>query len=171
MSFPKRPSKPPGPVVAGGSRPPRSLSDAAAEAHAIAGGIVRPSAAPSSMNARKTVMLVDDDAAARGRLKALLEPHYTVVEAKDGMEAVELLGTIAPPNMVVTDVVMPRLDGFSFAKILRGNPLLRRIPVLFVSSRNSPTDVTQAISLGAVQYITKTTPVSEIVSKIRKILL
>ena len=111
------------------------------------------------------------DAAARTRLKTLLEPHYTVVEAKDGMEAVELLGTISPPNMVVTDVVMPRLDGFSLAKVLRGNPLLRRIPVLFVSSRNSPTDVTQAISLGAVQYITKTTPVSEIVSKIRKILL
>lgn len=174
MTIPKRPSKPPGPVpaVPGASRPPTSLRDAAAEAHAIAGGIVRPSTVPSAMAVRKVVLLVDDDAITRGRLKTALEPHYTVVEAKDGMEAVELIPTLgSPPAMLVTDVNMPRLDGFSLAKVIRGNAMWRRVPIMFISSRNSPTDVTQAMALGAIQYVQKTTPVSEIVAKIRKILL
>lgn len=105
----------------------------------------------------------------RARLKASLEPYYDVVEAKDGMEAVELSSKVAKPAMIVSDVVMPRVDGFTFAKIMRGNPVMKTVPIMFVSSRNSPQDVTQALVLGACQYVLKTTPIGEIVSKIRKI--
>jgi DNA-binding response OmpR family regulator len=65
---------------------------------------------------------------------------------------------------------MPRVDGFTLAKILRGNPVMKKVPIMFYSSRGSPQDVTQALVLGACQYVVKTTPVSELVSKIRKIL-
>jgi CheY-like chemotaxis protein len=148
------------------------MRDAMAEAQAITGGgLVRPSTSPASFAppGRKTILLVDDDAAMRTKLKAGLEPFYDIVEAKDGMEAVELTSKISTPAMIVSDVMMPRVDGFTLAKILRGNPTLRRVPIMFVSSRNSPQDVTQALVLGACQYVPKSTPVSEIVAKIRKI--
>jgi CheY-like chemotaxis protein len=118
---------------------------------------------------KKSILIVDDDVAMRAKLKAALEIYYEVIEAKDGMEAVELSSKIAKPAMIVSDVVMPRVDGFTLAKIMRGNPVMKTVPIMFVSSRNSPQDVTQALVLGACQYVLKTTPVSEIVSKIRKI--
>lgn len=155
------------------SQRPSNVRDALTEAHAVAGGAFGKVSAPAPkvQAGRKTVMVVDDDAAMRAKLRAELEPFYDVVEAKDGMEAVEMTAKIQPPAMIVTDVVMPRVDGFTLAKILRGNPVMKRVPIMFVSSRNSPQDVTQALVLGACHYFPKTTAVTEIVAKIRKIIL
>jgi CheY-like chemotaxis protein len=164
--------RPPAPTVGNSHRPPANLKDALTEARAISGaGIMRPSGAPASMAppARKTIMIVDDDAAMRARLRAGLEAFYEILEAKDGMEAVEMTAGMSMPAMIVCDVVMPRVDGFTLAKIMRGNPVMKKVPIMFVSSRNSPHDVTQALSLGACQYVLKTTPISDIVAKIRKI--
>jgi CheY-like chemotaxis protein len=185
MSDLKRPPSvsPPSPSAPGGTgprvtpsvRPPGNIRDALTEARAISGGasVTRSSSRPGSVApaAKKTVLIVDDDAAMRARLREGLAPYYEVVEAKDGMEAVEMTGKMPPPAMVVSDVVMPRLDGFTLAKILRSNPVLKKVPIMFVSSRNSPQDVTQALVLGACQYVPKTTAISEIVSKIRKIVV
>ncbi len=179
MTIPKRPTSnfppPPSarPPASGQSqRPPVNVKDALTEARAIAGGgLMRPSTAPNAMApvGRKTILLVDDDPAMRAKLRASLEPYYDILEAKDGMEAVEMSSKISPPAMIVSDVVMPRVDGFTLAKIMRGNPIMKKVPIMFVSSRNSPQDVTQALVLGACQYVLKTTPTSDIVSKIRKI--
>ncbi len=154
------------------SQRPSNVRDALTEAHAVAGGAFGKVSAPAprSSVARKTVMLVDDDAAMRAKLRAALEPFYDILEAKDGMEAVEMTAGIQPPAMVVCDVMMPRVDGFTLAKILRGNPVTKRVPIMFVSARHSAQDVTQALVLGACHYFPKTTPVGDIVAKIRKII-
>ncbi len=183
MSFPpKRPSIPANPattpsrpvsVPAGGpSVRPANIRDANAEAHALGGGAVgRPSATAARMTGRKTILLVDPDASLRARLRALLEAHYDVVEAKDGMEAVELTSSIQAPAMIVADTAMPRVDGFTLAKILRNNPVMKRVPIMFVSAQHSPQHVTQALVIGVSQYLPKTTPLAQIVEKIRKIVL
>lgn len=172
MTFPKRPTSNRPPSV-GPSQRPSNVKDALTEARAISGGnLARPSTGPGSMALpRKTILLVDDDAAMRAKLKTGLEPYYDVMEAKDGMEAVEVTSKGHTLAMIVSDVVMPRLDGFTLAKIVRSNPVMKKVPIMFVSSRNSPQDVTQALVLGACQYVLKSTPVSEIVAKIRKIVV
>lgn len=116
-------------------------------------------------------MLVDPDPAMRLRLRASLEPFYDIIEVQDGMEAVDMIGKIPPPAMIVCDVVMPRVDGFTLAKIVKGNPMMKKVPVMFVSSRNNPQDVTQALVVGACHHFLKTAPVSDIVAKIRKIII
>jgi CheY-like chemotaxis protein len=142
------------------------------EAHAVGGGAVaRPSAVAQSRPGRKTILLVDHDASLRARLRALLELHYDVLEASDGMEAVEMTSRIQPPAMIVCDTQMPRVDGFTLAKILRQNPVTKRVPIMFVSAQHSPQHVTQALVIGVSQYLPKTTPVPQIVEKIRKIVL
>lgn len=181
MTFPKRPSNPAAPppipssrpsVVPGSSvKPPVNIRDAKMEAHAIAGGALGRSTAPQAFTGKKTVLVVDDDAAMRASLRRALEPFYEVAEAKDGMEAVEIAPTLSHLGLVVSDVIMPRVDGFTLAKILRGNAVLKRVPIMFVSSRNSPQEVTQALVLGACQYVPKTTPIPQIVEKIRKIVV
>jgi CheY-like chemotaxis protein len=179
MTIPKRPTHRPVQTTVGASqRPPSNVKDALTEARAISGAVInRPSTAPgsfaptSSARGKKTIMIVDADASMRSRLRAGLEGFYDVIEAKDGMEAVEMAGKIQPPAMIVSDVVMPRVDGFTLAKILRGNPVMKKVPIMFVSARNSPQDVTQALMLGACQYVLKSTPISDIVAKIRKIVV
>lgn len=179
MSQPKRPSQhppsvPPGQRVGpGASVRPANVRDALTEAAARAGGNLSQSTRPSvpPPMTRKVVMIVDDDAAIRAKLKEALSPFYDVLEAKDGMEAVEMCSTIAAPAMVVSDVVMPRVDGFTLAKILRGHPTMKKVAIMFYSSRDTPQDVRQALVLGATQYVTKKTSVAELVSKIRKIVV
>lgn len=174
MSFTKRPSnRPPAPVVGTSQRPPANIKDALTEARAIAGGGLQRSTSPGSMppTGRRTVLLVDPDASMRLRLRASLEPFYDIIEAQDGMEAVDMVGKIPPPAMIVCDVVMPRVDGFTLAKIIKGNPMMKKVPIMFVSSRNNPQDVTQALVVGACHHFQKTVPVSEIVAKIRKIII
>jgi CheY-like chemotaxis protein len=149
---------------------PANIRDANAEAHALGGGaVVRPSATAARAMGRKTIMIVDQDASLRARLRTLLELHYDVIEAKDGMEAVEISSSIQPPAMIVSDTTMPRVDGFTLAKILRNNPVMKRVPIMFVSAQHSPQHVTQALVIGVSQYLPKTTPVAQIVEKIRKI--
>lgn len=172
---PKAPStRPPPPQVGPSVRPPSNLKDALSEARAMTGaGIQRASGTPGAFApaGKKTIIIVDDDASQRARLRSAAELYYDVVEAKDGMEAVELVAKIPAPAMIICDVVMPRVDGFTLAKIMKSNPNTKRIPIMFVSSRNSPQDVTQALVLGACHYFPKTTAVGEIVAKIRKIVL
>ncbi len=175
MTFqPKRPSSPSnvavprqsaGPI----SQRPSTVRDARAEAYALGGGAVARPSAIASRSGRKSILLVDPDAGLRARLRALLEAHYDVLEAADGMEAVEMTSTIQTPAMIVCDTQMPRVDGFTLAKILRNNPVMKRVPIMFVSAQHSPQHVTQALVIGVSQYLPKATPVAQIVEKIRKI--
>jgi CheY-like chemotaxis protein len=147
---------------------PSTIRDASAEAHALGGAAI---ARPSTLAAagKKTVLLVDPDPALRARIRAMLASQYEVVEAKDGMEAVEMTSTMQPPALIVSDTNMPRLDGFTFAKILRNNPVMKRVPIMFVSAQHSPQHVTQALVIGVSQYLPKSTPIAQVVEKIRKI--
>jgi len=147
------------------------VRDANAEAHAVGGGAVARTSAIASLSGRKTIMLVDPDAGLRARMRVLLEPHYDVIEAADGMEAVELTSKIQPPSMIVCDTTMPRVDGFTFAKIMRNNPVMKKVPIMFLSAQHSPQHVTQALVIGVSQYLPKTTAPAQVVEKIRKIVM
>jgi PleD family two-component response regulator len=151
---------------------PATLRDALTEARAVAGAGIQRSSIPPALGAtlRRTVLIVDDDAMSRAKLRAALEPYLDVVEAKDGMEAVELAGKGPTPAMIVANVAMPRVDGFTLAKIMKGNEKMRKVPIMLVAGRNNREEVTQALVVGACHYFPKTTPVSEILAKIRKIL-
>jgi CheY-like chemotaxis protein len=155
------------PSTAPGAARPSTVRDARTEAHALGGGAVaRPTLSPSG---RKTIMLVDPDAGLRARMRSLLEGSYDVIEAKDGMEAVEMTSNIQPPALIVADTLMPRVDGFTLAKILRNNPVMKRVPIMFVSAQHNPQHVTQALVIGVSQYLPKSTPLAQVVEKIRKI--
>lgn len=125
-----------------------------------------PSVAPPG---RRSVLIVDDDARIRAELVNGLKDFYDVHEAADGAAAAAMCTTIMP-SLIVCDVVMPKLDGFSFAKVLRSNPRLAKVPLVFLTSRQSSTDVMQGLSLGARAYIPKPFSTPDVIGKIRKML-
>lgn len=156
-------SRPPPPGL---KRP--SLSDALSEARAIAGGqSSRPPPPPAESGVRR-ILLVDPDATFRSKLAAELRPFCEVLEAGDGLAAAEACSLGPAPTFVVTDVAMPKLDGFALIKLLKGHPTLKNVSFAFLSAKAAPQDVMTGIGLGARQFMQKAT-MPEMVAKIRKL--
>ena len=83
---------------------------------------------------RACVLIVDDSPTALGVLQAVFEgEHYDVVTASDGMEGFEKAQRIEP-DVLVTDGIMPGVDGFELLRMLKENPATRRIPVIMLTS-------------------------------------
>jgi CheY-like chemotaxis protein len=103
-----------------------------------------------------TLLVVEDIPDILSLLKATLEfKGYRVITARDGQEALELIER-ERPAVIVTDILMPHMDGFNLVHRLRLNSQTRDIPVIFLSATYvAPEDKTFALSLGATRFIEK----------------
>ena len=102
-----------------------------------------------------TILVVDDSAVTRTLEKSILEAAgYRVQVAADGAAALDLLGR-EPCDLVVTDIEMPRLDGFSLTEQVRADERLRDLPVVLVTSLDSEDDWRRGVEVGADAYIVK----------------
>lgn len=104
-----------------------------------------------------TVLVVDDSINTREIEKSILEAYgYAVVTAEDGQDALEKTRESETLyDLVITDVEMPRLDGFSFTERLRADERYRHVPVIIVTSREKDEDKRRGIQVGANAYIVK----------------
>ncbi len=93
-----------------------------------------------------------------------------MAEAADGLQASELLGRMTAPDLLICDVMMPTIDGFSLAKLVRSRPELKAIPIIFLTAKTSPLDVVQGIKLGARHYIQKPFSIKDLLDKVEKTL-
>jgi two-component system chemotaxis sensor kinase CheA len=101
------------------------------------------------------VLVVDDSAVTRTLEKGILEAAgYRVRVAPDGVAALELLRR-EPCDLVVTDVEMPRMDGFALTAQVRADDRLRGLPVVLVTSLDSDDDRRRGVEVGADAYIVK----------------
>lgn len=101
------------------------------------------------------ILLVDDDRAILFLLKTLLEnAGHTVVTASNGADALSLLEK-SMPQLIITDWIMPKMDGIEFCKALRQNPLWRSIYVFIMTAQESTDKLVEAFEAGANDYMTK----------------
>ncbi|SGY14975.1 BQ5605_C013g07190 [Microbotryum silenes-dioicae] len=101
-----------------------------------------------------TVLLCDDNQDLRRYIASLLSKSFNVVQVADGQEALEY-AIKKPPSLIVTDVMMPRLDGNELLKALRNNPTTALIPVIFLSAQAGSEARVQALLSGADDYLSK----------------
>ena len=124
------------------------------------------------MQARQRVLVVDDDKAVRESLRRSLEFNgYDVSVASDGAEALAGLsaaGAAAAPDVVVMDVMMPRLDGIETTRALRaaGND----VPILVLTARDAVGDRVEGLDAGADDYLTKPFALQELLARLRALL-
>jgi two-component system, chemotaxis family, sensor kinase CheA len=105
---------------------------------------------------KKNILIVDDSITTRTLEKNILEAAgYNVQLAFNGMEALNTIRTGDCPDLVISDVVMPRMDGFELTKRIKGESRTAKIPVILVTSLDSPTDKARGIDCGADAYIVK----------------
>ena len=107
-------------------------------------------------NTRKPLLVVEDIPNVLELLEVTLRfQGYEVISAHNGQEALDILEK-EKPALIITDILMPKLDGFSFVQKLRRNPKTQNIPVIFLSATYvTPEDRTFAMSLGASRFIEK----------------
>jgi CheY-like chemotaxis protein len=102
------------------------------------------------------ILVVDDIAAVRELIELQIKARgYRVVGARDGQEALEVIER-ERPSVIVSDILMPRVDGFALAHRLRSNPLTAAIPIIFLSATYvSAEDERFALNLGAQSFLPK----------------
>jgi signal transduction histidine kinase len=111
-------------------------------------------------------LVAEDNADMRAYLRRLLSPHFTIVLARDGTEAREL-ALRNPPTVVISDVMMPGLDGFELVRELRRDPRTRELPIVLLSARGDAESTLHALDLGADDYIVKPFGARELLARIR----
>ena len=121
---------------------------------------------PELMPKRK-ILIVDDEEFILNLLRnGLTENGFDVITAPDGFEGI-LSVEDHKPDMVISDIMMPRLSGLDFLKALKNNKETRNLPVILISARDEVEIVQKGLSMGAVDYITKPFKINEIVGKLR----
>ncbi|MFW3172250.1 ATP-binding protein [Geodermatophilus sp. CPCC 206100] len=116
-----------------------------------------------------TVLVVDDNADMRTYLTRLLSPHWTVRAVADGEEALAAVAA-ARPDVVLTDVMMPRLDGFGLLRALRADPATRALPVVMLTARAGQEAAVEGFDAGVDDYLPKPFRSTELVARVRAVL-
>lgn len=105
---------------------------------------------------KEKILIVDDTELNREILSDILSDYYEIVEAEDGMQAVEILRVQhASIVCVLLDVVMPKMDGFEVLLALHKNDWISTIPVIMISAETGSSFIDQAYDLGATDYISR----------------
>jgi CheY-like chemotaxis protein len=115
----------------------------------------------------KRILLVEDDRFLRKAAEATLRRHgFAVSAAADGEEA--LLRAREGPDLILLDLIMPKLQGFEVLRILKQDPTTKQIPIVVLSNLGQESDVQQALQGGAVAYFIKANlSLQELVTKVQ----
>ncbi len=115
---------------------------------------------------RHRIVLADDNADMRDYVRRLLVGSYEVEAVADGQAALEAAWRLRP-DLVLSDVMMPRLDGFSLLKALRNDAELRDVPVIFLSARAGEEAKVEGLEAGADDYLSKPFSARELLARVR----
>ena len=117
---------------------------------------------------RPRILIVDDEADLLAVLRFGLEAEgFEVIHASDGEEALKRARE-EHPDLMVLDLMLPKLDGYKVCRALKFDERYRRIPIFILSARSGDTDRKLALDLGADAYVTKPYDMKDLVTKIRE---
>lgn len=108
----------------------------------------------NSLNANKLVLLVEDNEDLRAIIKVELEKKYTVIDAPNGKEAL-VMALAKNPDLIITDVMMPVMDGKEFCRVIKTNFQTSHIPVIMITALGEIDDKIEGLEIGANAYLEK----------------
>src|SRR4029077_9366503 len=115
---------------------------------------------------RACILLADDNADMRNYIARILGEFYDVRAVPDGQAAFEA-ARASPPDLVLSDVMMPRLDGFGLLRALRADEGTRSVPVILLSARAGEEAAVEGLDAGADDYLVKPFSARELVARVR----
>jgi two-component system chemotaxis response regulator CheY len=116
------------------------------------------------------ILIVDDDPTTRKLIGLFLKAKgYAVAYAENGLDGIEKIG-MENPNLIITDLNMPYMDGIEFVKSVRADPARADIPILMVTTEADPEERERAMSVGVNGYLVKPVTAETVTQNIRHIL-
>jgi two-component system sensor histidine kinase/response regulator len=116
---------------------------------------------------KPTILVVDDTPENLAIAVNFLQTDYHVKVARGGARALQIAASVPHPDLVLLDIMMPEMDGSEVCRILKANPDLAHIPVIFLSAKSETDDVIHAFSVGAADYVSKPFWLEELRARVR----
>src|SRR5271157_3333287 len=121
------------------------------------------------MENKKKVLVVDDEPNVRRLLRSILSKTFIVFEAEDGRQAIEMANT-EKPDVILMDMMMPRMDGLTACHMLKNDPATKTIPVIMVTAIGFELNIKLSQQMGASGYVTKPFSQQDLLAKIAQVL-
>ncbi len=118
---------------------------------------------------KSTVLIIDDNADMRAYLARILRQNYLIETAKNGIDALSIIENRLP-QLIITDVMMPGLDGFGFLKQIRSQERTRLLPVIMLSARAGDNATVEGLEAGADEYLIKPFSPRELIARVKSLL-
>jgi CheY-like chemotaxis protein len=115
------------------------------------------------------VLVVEDNYDMRRLMATLLEKHFIVVEAEDGKEGIAVAKKIIP-DIIISDIIMPEVDGVQLCKELKNNIDTSHIPILLLTARATEKDIIRGLEAGADDYITKPFHIQVLLTRVKNLI-
>lgn len=112
------------------------------------------------------ILIIEDNADTRRFLEAMLGKEFEVLSAENGVIGIDFARNRAP-DLIILDIMLPILSGYDACSLLKKDDKTKRIPIIFLSAKNSVTDITQGLTTGADDYIPKPFDFKELLARIR----
>ena len=118
---------------------------------------------------KKKILIVDDEPNVRRLLHTILVKTFDVFEAEDGRQAIEMTNT-QKPDVVLMDMMMPKMDGLTACHMIKNDPATKSIPVIMVTAIGFELNIKLSQQMGASGYVTKPFSSEELLDKIAQVL-
>lgn len=119
----------------------------------------------------KHILIVDDSKAVRNLVAFIMKKEgFKVTAAEDGLDGLEKLYSMGQVDLIISDVNMPRMDGFTFIKTVREQEAYRDMPIIVLSTEGQEKDIQQGLGLGANMYMIKPAQPDKLVKNVRMLL-
>lgn len=119
----------------------------------------------------KKILVVEDSQTSSMLIQSLFEENqeFIVHIANNGNQALRFLKNNSPPELILLDIMLPDIDGYSVLRRLKRNKATAQIPVIMVSAKDSAADVKQAIKLGAIDYVKKPIGINKLYERVKEL--
>ncbi len=123
------------------------------------------------MDEKKTILVVDDMSQIRTILRFNLEKDgYNVIDANNGEMALEYASGENPPDLIILDIMMPKMDGYETIRQLRKSDAAKHIPVIFLTAKAQKKDILKGMEVGGNDYVVKPFKFVDLQNKVEKLL-
>lgn len=112
------------------------------------------------------ILIIEDNADTRRFLEAMLGKEFEVITAENGVIGIDYARNKSP-DLILLDIMLPILSGYDACSLLKKDEKTKSIPIIFLSAKNSVTDITQGLSTGADDYIPKPFDYKELVARVK----
>jgi CheY-like chemotaxis protein len=118
---------------------------------------------------KKKVLIVDDEPNVRRLLHSILNKKFVVFEAEDGQQAIDMT-TAQQPDVILMDMMMPKMDGLTACLMMKKKPDTKKIPVIMVTAIGFELNIKLSQQMGASGYVTKPFSPQDLLAKIAEVL-